>query len=111
MVTTADPFHHGIGYGDPVDKALAPETGGLALARRRIEEGLALFRAGDYWGYNQHCVDAKSDARDAGQVTRYLLGRLQGEILDLTWCDTTDMYNQPPPTWVATALIQLEPVS
>jgi hypothetical protein len=111
VVTTADPFHHGIGYGEPADKALAPESGGLELARRRIEEGLTLFQAGDYWGYNQHCVDAKSDARDAGQVTRYLLGPLQGEILDLTWCDTTDMYNQPPPTWVATALIQLKPIS
>ena len=111
VVTTADPFHHGIGYGDPVDKALAPEAGGLELARQRIEEGLTLFQAGDYWGYNQHCVEAKSDARDAGQVTRYLLGPLQGEILDLTWCDTTDMYNQPPPTWVATALIQLKPIS
>jgi hypothetical protein len=111
VVTTADPFHHGIGYGEPMEKALAPEAGGLELARRRIEEGLTLFQAGDYWGYNQHCVDAKSDARDAGQVTRYLLGPLQGEILDLTWCDTTDMYNQPPPTWVATALIQLEPIS
>jgi hypothetical protein len=111
VVTTADPFHHGIGYGEPADKALAPESGGLELARRRIEEGLTLFQAGDYWGYNQHCVDAKSDARDAGQVTRYLLGPLQGEILDLTWCDTTEMYNQPPPTWVATALIQMKPVS
>jgi hypothetical protein len=107
VVTTADPFHHGLGYGDPIEKALAPEAGGLDLARQRIKEGLALFQAGDYWGYNQHCVVAKSDARDAGQVTRYLLGPLKGEILDLTWCDTTDMYKQPPPTWVATALIEM----
>ncbi len=111
VVTTADPFHHGIGYGDPPDKALAAETGGLDLARERIDEGLTLLREGDYWGYNQHCVDAKSDARDAGQVTRYLLGALKGEILDLTWCDTTDMYSQPPPTWVAAALIELKPVN
>jgi hypothetical protein len=110
VVTTADPFHHGIGYGDPLEKALAPEDEGLDLARRRIEEGLALIQAGDYWGYNQHCVEAKSDARDAGQVTRYLLGPLAGRILDLTWCDTTTMYNQPPPTWVATALIELQPI-
>lgn len=109
VVSTADPFHHGIGYGDSPETALAPESGGLDLARRRIEEGLALLQAGDYWGYNQHCVDAKSDARDAGQVMRYLLGPLAGRILDLTWCDTTDMYNQPPPTWVATALIELQP--
>ena len=110
VVTTADPFHHGIGYGDPPEKALAPEAGGLDLARQRIEEGLALLKAGDYWGYNQHCVEAKSDARDAGQVTRYLLGTLEGRILDLTSHSTTDMYSQPDPTWVATALIELQSV-
>lgn len=109
VVTTADPFHHGIGYGDPPEKALAPQAGGLDLARQRIEEGLSLLAAGDYWGYNQHCVDAKSDARDAGQVTRYLLGLLEGQILDLTYEDTTKMYGQPAPTWVATALIELRP--
>ncbi|MFQ5611418.1 MAG: hypothetical protein ACE5H9_04720 [Anaerolineae bacterium] len=111
VVTTADPFHHGLGYGEPPETALAPEAGGLDLARRRIEEGLAILGGGDYWGYNRHCVEAKSDARDAGQVTRYLLGPLEGRILDLTWCDTTEMYNQPPPTWVATALIEMQPVA
>ncbi len=111
VVTTADPFHHGIGYGDSPQTALPAESGGLDLARQRIAEGLDMIRAGDYWSYNQHCVDAKSDARDAGQVTRYLLGPLDGRILDLTWHDTTDMYSQPAPTWVATALIKLQPVS
>ncbi|MBI1800992.1 MAG: hypothetical protein HY259_14480 [Chloroflexi bacterium] len=106
VVSTADAFHHGIGYGDPPGEALYPEQGGLALARKRIDEGLELLRRGDYWGYNQHCVSAKSDARDAGQVVRYLLGPLEGRILDLTYSDTTDMYNTPPPTWVAAALIE-----
>jgi hypothetical protein len=106
VVSTADAFHHGIGYGDPPERALYPERGGLELARKRIDEGLELIRQGDYWGYNQHCVDAKSDARDAGQVVRYLLGPLEGRILDLTYSDTTDMYNTPPPTWVAAALIE-----
>ena len=106
VVSTADAFHHGIGYGDPPERALYPEQGGLALARRRIQEGLELLRQGNYWGYNQHCVDAKSDARDAGQVVRYLLGPLEGRILDLTYSDTTAMYNSPPPTWVAAALIE-----
>ncbi len=109
VVSTADPFHHGIGYGDPPATALDPEVGGLELARQRIDEGLAILGAGDYWAYNQHCVAAKSDARDAGQVMRYLLGPLSGRILDLTWCDTTAMYNQPTPTWVATALIEMLP--
>jgi hypothetical protein len=110
VVATADPFHHGIGYGDPPEEALAPEEGGLDLARRRIEEGLTLLQVGDYWGYNQHCVDAKSDARDAGQVLRYLLGPLEGRIQDVVADDMAPAYNKPSPTWVAGALIELTPV-
>ena len=111
VVSTADPFHHGIGYNDPPDKALFPEKGGLELASKRIAEGLELLRIGDYWGYNQHCVSAKSDARDAGVVVRYLLGPLAGRILDITYSDTTEMYHQPAPTWVAAALIEQKKVN
>lgn len=110
VVSTADPFHHGIGYGDPAEQSLPPEVGGLALARRRIEEGIELLEQGDYWGYNQHCVEAKSDARDAGQVFRYLCGPMDGQILDLAYTDTTRLYQAPPPTWVAAALVEWQPV-
>ncbi len=106
VVTTADAFHHGIGYDDPPEKALDPEKGGLDLARTTIAAGMEILGRGDYWGYNQHCVTAKSDGRDAGQVVRYLLGALEGKILDLTYTDTTAMYNTPPPTWVAAALVE-----
>jgi hypothetical protein len=109
IVSTADPFHHGIGYGDSPEESFAPDADGLEKARQRIEEGIRLLEAGDYWGYNQHCVSAKSDARDAGQVFRYLRGPLKGEILDLAYTDAADLYNAPPPTWVATALISFEP--
>ncbi len=109
VVATMDPFHHGIGYGEPPDTALFPHTGGLDLARRRIEEGLALLKLGDYWGYNQHCVSAKSDGRDVGQVLRYLLGPLDGRILDLVWEDMASLYDKPSPSWVAGALIDLLP--
>lgn len=105
IVSTADPFHHGLGYGDPPEKALFPEQGGLTLARKSINEGIALLEQGDYWGYNQHCVQAKSDARDAGQVFRYIRGSMHGRIIDLTYSDATELYNQPAPTWVATAVI------
>lgn len=108
VVATTDAFHHGIGYEDPPDRALYPEKGGLDLARKTISEGMAILGRGDYWGYNQHCVSAKSDGRDVGQVLRYLLGPLQGGIIDLTFTDTTDMYNAPPPTWVAAALVELK---
>jgi hypothetical protein len=106
IVSTADPFHHGIGYGDAPEDSRYPESGGLELARERIQEGIEILERGDYWGYNQHCVDAKSDARDAGQVFRYLRGPMKGKILDLTYTDAADLYKSPPPTWVAAALIE-----
>jgi hypothetical protein len=111
VVWTADAFHHGIGYNDPPDKALYPEKGGLELAGKTISEGLEILRMGDYWGYNQHCVTAKNDARDGGVLVRYLLGPLQGQVLDITYSDTTEMYHQPAPTWVAAALIEQKKVS
>jgi hypothetical protein len=110
IVSTADPFHHGIGYGDAPEDSYHPHEGGLELARRKIEEGIALLERGDYWGYNQHCVTAKSDARDAGQVFRYLRGPLKGRIVDLTFSDAAELYRTPAPTWVATALFDWQPV-
>jgi hypothetical protein len=106
VVSTADPFHHGIGYGDPPERALAPDEGGLALARATIEEGMALLARGDYAGYDAHCVRAKSDARDAGAVFRYLRGELHGSILDLTSTDAAALYDAPHPTWVAAPLVE-----
>jgi hypothetical protein len=106
IVSTADPFHHGIGYGDPVDKALAPHAGGLEFAERTIQAGIEILGRGDYWAYNQHCVDAKSDARDAGQVFRFLRGPMQGKILDLVYSEAGELYKSPPPTWVAGALVE-----
>ena len=109
VVATADPFHHGVGYGDTADEALSPKDGGLELARRRIEEGLALLGDGDHSGYNRHCVDAKSDARDVGQVLRHLLGPVSGRVLDLVADDMSGPYNASSPTWVAGALMELVP--
>ena len=106
IVSTADAFHHGIGYGDAPEKSLYPHLGGLDLARKTIETGLDILGKGDYWGYNQHCVEAKSDARDAGQVFRFLRGPMHGRILDLTSSDAAELYHQPPPTWVAAALVE-----
>lgn len=106
IVSTADPFHHGIGYGDPPEQSLHPHQGGLELARNTIEEGIEILARGDYWAYNQHCVRAKSDARDAGQVFRYLRGPMNGRILDMVYSDATELYNSPTPTWVAAPLIE-----
>jgi hypothetical protein len=111
VVMTADPFHHGIGYDDPPEESLFAEQGGLDLARQRIQEGVDMLKVADYWGYNQHCANiAKSDARDAGQVVRYLLGPLEGTIHDIIWEDMAPNYNKPDPTWVTGALIEMLPV-
>jgi hypothetical protein len=106
IVSTADAFHHGLGYGDPPERSFQPHEGGLELARQRIEEGMEILGRGDYWGYNQHCVSAKSDARDAGQVFRALRGPMAGQILDITYSDASDLYKHPKPTWVAAALME-----
>ncbi|MBN2170536.1 MAG: hypothetical protein JW819_04345 [Candidatus Krumholzibacteriota bacterium] len=111
VVATADPFHHGVGYGDAPGASLAPEAGGLALARQRIVESLALLRAGDHAAFERQCVAVKSDARDTGQVLRHLRGPLAGELLDLVADDMSGPYGAPAPTWVAGALIALRPAA
>ena len=109
IVSTADPFHHGIGYGDPPETALAPDDKGIAHAKAVIEDGIRCLEAGDYPGYNRHCVTAKSDARDTGQVYRYLRGAMRGEVLDISVTDSSELYGAPKPTWVAGALIEWTP--
>ena len=108
IVSTADPFHHGIGYGTSPEEALHPHEGGLELAHKTIEAGMEILGRGDYWGYNQHCVEAKSDHRDAGQVMRYLRGPMHGRIVDVAYSEAEELYNAPPPTWVAAPLIVWE---
>lgn len=110
IVSTADAFHHGIGYGDAPKDSYNPDAEGLAHAKRVLEDGIRILEKGDYWGYNQHCVEAKSDARDAGQVFRYLREEMTGAVIDLTYSDASELYNQPKPTWVAAALMEWQPV-
>jgi hypothetical protein len=106
IVSTADAFHHGIGYGDAPEVAFEPDAVGLRRAQTIIEDGIRILGSGDYWGYNQHCVTVKSDARDAGQVFRYLRGAMTGRVLDMTYTDSSELYKQPAPTWVAGALVE-----
>ena len=110
LVATADPFHHGIGYGDTPEAAKSPDAGGLGLAREAIERAMSLLEAGDYAEFEAHCAAVKSDARDTGQVLRYLAGPQRATILDLVADDMTGPYGAPAPTWVAGALIGLTPI-
>ena len=109
VVSTADPFHHGIGYGDAPEDTYDHDEAGLAHARATIEAGIRILERGDYRAYNQHCVESKSDARDTGQVYRYLRGPMKGEVLDISYTDSSELYDQPKPTWVAGALIEWKP--
>jgi hypothetical protein len=106
VMSTADPFHHGIGYGTPANEAFPPDRAGLIKAGHVLEDGIRLLEAGDYWGYNEHCVTVKSDARDAGQVFRYLRGPMTGRVRDLAYTDAAELYQAPKPTWVAAALYE-----
>ena len=106
VVSTADPFHHGIGYGDAPEQTYDHDEAGLVHAQTVIEAGMRILERGDYRAYNQHCVEAKSDARDTGQVYRYLRGPMKGEVLDISFTDASKLYDQPKPTWVAGALIE-----
>ncbi len=110
ILATGDQFHHGIAYGTLPEEALAPEPDGLMAATESMEHGIALIDTGDYWGYDQHCVVAKSDDRDAAQLYRYLRGPLRGELLDVGWSDSTELYEAPAPTWAAGGFIRFEKV-
>lgn len=110
IVTTADSFHHGIGYGTPPEDSYAPEDGGIELATESILKGCELLKAQDYWGYNQHCVADKSDHRDAGQLLAHVRGPMHGEILDLVPSEFGDVYDAPAPSWVAAALVTYTPL-
>ena len=84
------------------------DTAGLAHAHAMLEEGIDLLGAGDYTGYERHCLRAKSDARDAGPVFHALRPHLRGRILELVGSDARALYDAPPPTWVAAALVAWE---
>ena len=108
IVSTADSFHHGIGYGDDPKETYDMDEAGLEYARRVLNEGIQLLGAGDYVAYDAHCSRAKSDARDAGPVFHALRPQLQGRILELVGSDARALYDSPPPTWVAAALVAWE---
>lgn len=106
IVATGDQFHHGIAYGTPEDEALDMKPEGLIAARQSMETGIALVDAGDYWGYDQHCVVAKSDDRDSAQLYRFLRGPLEGSLIDIGASDATDLYDAPAPSWAAGGFIE-----
>lgn len=110
IVATGDQVHHGIAYGTPEADALHMEPDGLLKARADMEAGISLIAAQDHAGYDAHCVEIKSDDRDAAQLYSQLRGPLKGTLLDIGASDATDLYDAPAPSWAAGGFIAFEPV-
>lgn len=62
----------------------------------------------DQAGLQSALCPSEKRCRDAGQVFRYLRDPMTGRVIDMTYTDTSDLYNQPPPTWVAVALTECQ---
>jgi hypothetical protein len=106
LVATADPIHHGAGYGTPAAEQLPREpVQTLEHARSCVQEGLELLAKHSYREFLEHAQRAKSDFRDAGPALAELLGPgFRVQLADLTLVDYCDVFGAPAPTWVAGAL-------
>lgn len=110
VLATGDQVHHGIAYGTPGEEALEIEPLGLSMARNSMEVGIGFLEMGDYSGYDRHCVEVKSDDRDAAQLYRYLRGPMRGMLIDVGVSDASDLYDAPRPSWAAGGFIVFDPV-
>ncbi len=123
LVATADPIHHGAGYGAREEDRLPredPQT--LEFARWTIDRGFSLLAARDFGAFLRHATEVRSDFRDTGPVMAWLVdpgvaaeqGRkkaLAMEIVDLALVDYSEALACPAPTWVAAALAKFQRAS
>ena len=113
LVATADPMHHGAGYGArPEDRLAEEDPQTLDFVRWSVERGFAMLAARDVAGFLRHAAEVRSDFRDAGPAMAWLVdpeGRLRAEIEELRLVDYADVLDAPPPTWVAGALARFTP--
>ena len=108
VVATADPIHHGAGYGArEEDRLLREDPQTLEFARWTIERGFRSLASRDFGGFLRHAAEVRSDFRDTGPLMAWLVDPkrpLEVEILDLVLVDYSAALDAPPPTWVAGAL-------
>src|SRR5262249_28682190 len=74
IVATADPIHHGAGYGAREEDRLPredPQT--LEFARWTLERGFQMLAARDYGGFARHAAEVRSDFRDTGPLMAWLV--------------------------------------
>jgi hypothetical protein len=108
LVATADPIHHGAGYGAREEDRLPredPQT--LEFARWTIERGFRLLASRDFGAFLRHAVEVRSDFRDTGPLMAWLIDParpLEVDIHDLVLVDYAKALDAAPPTWVAASL-------
>ncbi len=108
VVATADLYHHGIAYGFSKEQSIPISPAAYDLAHSIIEGGLPLLAGDDLFAFRKYCRDTFNDARDVGQMLRFLLGPLKGHLRDLTLVDIEYLYEgNPKPSWVAASLVEL----
>jgi hypothetical protein len=96
VVATADPIHHGPGYGDLGAGPLAVDD-----ARARVDASLALLADGRWDDFQRHAAANRNDFKNAGPVFALLTGaRVRVRALELV--DYADVFGAP--AWVAGAL-------
>lgn len=110
IVATSDLCHHGVAYGMSLKNALAISKEATDFASREIKEGLSFLSGNDLLAYRQYAINHFSDSLEVGQMLRFLLGALEGSICDLKLVDVSDLFEEnPQPSWVAAALVKLNP--
>jgi hypothetical protein len=109
VVATADPVHHGAGYGtaETLDESLV-ET--RAVARRRIEDQLGALGRADFSDFARLCARDLSDFRDAGPLVALLRPRCAWTLEELALVDYSDVLGARRPTWVAAGRIRVAPL-
>ncbi len=112
LVATADMVHHGIGYGTAPADAREPERDETdEWVREHIERSLEVLFARDCKSFLERCDVMQSDFRDAGPVLAALLEKkIPFQVSALRLVDYSDVLETPPPTWVAGALVECNPI-
>jgi len=100
VVATADPVHHGVGYGD------APDV--PCDARASIDAQLRALASHEFGAFAEACARARSDFRNAGPALAHVLGRgFSFDVRALELVDYARALDAAPPTFVAGALVTL----
>ncbi len=104
VVATADPMHHGVGYGTPREEQRAGDEARV-YAHAGISAQLDALARCDHAAFAARCSTDASDFRDTGAILAELIPG-HGAIRDLTLVDYAATLEVASPTWVAAALIE-----